>query len=58
MKGIKGILDEMQKNFHCRSNEECGASHGSKECLKCEQYCISYIDLYNIICELEEVKKK
>lgn len=49
------ILDEVQQSFRCRSEEDC-AAYRNKECLRCEHYCVSYMDLYQIVCTLEGLK--
>lgn len=52
----QNILNEAQQSFRCKSKENC-AVYRSKECLRCEHYCISYIDLYQIVCALEDLKR-
>ena len=56
MKEIEDIFKEIKHDFRCRLKEDCPA-YDSKECLVCEHYCISYIDLYQIISKLEDSKR-
>ncbi len=52
----ENILNEARQSFRCRLEEDC-PSYGSKKCLSCEHYCISYVDLYQISCALEDLKR-